>query len=174
MSFPGGNIYGTESVWMVTQGSYADYRVLAIFSNEDAAKVFVKEYHENKGIDPDDYCDGCSIEEMPFGEKSSDILGPFWVINDIVLEDGTLGRYSEIPYGPDEYGKAVQEYGPVAEGYRYYFEPAGSYKDQTKRAVLIRTVRRTEREVRSAHNIALNQVQRQVVDPLFRWEDNLS
>ena len=172
------SVYGTNSVWMVTRGAYADYHVVAIFDSKPGAEEFKLKYEKANGLEPDGDWDFVEIEEKPLGVHASDIFGPFWVIHDIVLDNGTLGRYDEGPecvaYGSNPYGVAVEETGPVQQNFRHYLKLTGRYGDVATHGVLIRTVRRTEREVRSAHNIAVQQVQRQVTHDLFDWAANLS
>lgn len=167
--------YGTASVWTVAVGWYADYHVVAIFSNGDAAERFKTQYEEAHANFIEFYGeDYVTVEEYPLGEKSSDIFGPFYVIVDLVLKDGTLGRYDEIGYGGERYGEALLKTGPLAGPSRHYFEPTGKYRTISDKAVMVRTVKRTEREARAAHNIALNQVQQQVTSDLFDWDSKIA
>jgi len=43
----------TDTIWLVSQGDYSDYRIVAAFSTEEAATAHVEEWNELGGEDRD-------------------------------------------------------------------------------------------------------------------------
>jgi hypothetical protein len=58
------------NIYIVTNGSYSDYHIEAVFSTKEAAEAWLAEAQESSGF----YSDGPQIEEWPLDERAGEIL----------------------------------------------------------------------------------------------------
>ena len=70
------------NVWVLTQGEYSSYGVVAVFSSEGAARKACGRMGANAD---------CNVEEFPFYESGDDLpLYERWAIRAEVFTDGTV------------------------------------------------------------------------------------
>lgn len=62
-------------VYIVTSGSYSDYRIMRVYLDKDEAERFVESYNSTK---PGEYAD---IEAWDVGSPAKEHEGPGWVAN---------------------------------------------------------------------------------------------
>ena len=71
-----------ESVWIVTEGEYSDYRIVAVFATAEEAKAFIN----GAAADGHPYVE---CREWPIGAPSAGFYQPTWSVA-LDLESGDL------------------------------------------------------------------------------------
>jgi hypothetical protein len=97
------------TIYIVTNGSYSDYHIEAVFSTKAAAEAWLAEAQESSGFS----ADLPQIEEWPLDERAGEILRTAWRCG-IRLDSGEF--YGEEPLRalgkPQERTATVEEYPP--------------------------------------------------------------
>src|SRR5882724_13401438 len=151
-----------SEAFVITQGEYSDYHIVAVFDNKEAAEGYVAQSNAKLTYKYDDLY---QLETFPLNSTIKSAVGPFITVSTAIGKDGDVQISPHYPEEPSGFHELVEE-GPAEVGTHIW---VSAYKPQF---VSVRTIQAVENSMlaRKVHREKVAQIRQAIIEGHFDWK----